>query len=129
MALSVLERLAFPGVVSLICFLAYTSQWLFSYIEPGPPSKGEAYIFNALVLSLLICYARTCFTDPGRILSDWYERTEAAKGTAREAVDTNSRQRYCRKCEMPKPPRAHHCKTCGRYGFSLMAWRAISSVV
>jgi len=114
MALSILERLAFPGVVSLISFLAYSSQWLFNHIEPGPLKKGESYIFNSLVLSLLICYARTCFTDPGRIPSDWYERTASVKGPAREAVDTNSRQRYCRKCEMQKPPRAHHCKTCQR---------------
>lgn len=114
MALSILERLAFPGVVSLVCFLAYTSQWLFMYLEPAPLRKGEAYIFNMLVFSLLVCYVRTCFTDPGRIPVDWYERAAAAKGTTKEAVDTNSRQRYCRKCEMPKPPRAHHCKTCER---------------
>jgi len=114
MALPVLQQMAFPGVVSLVCFLAYSSQWLFAYIEPKSLRKGEAYIFNALVLSLMICYIRTCFTDPGKIPMDWYDRAAPGKGAPQDAVDTNSRQRYCRKCEMPKPPRAHHCKTCQR---------------
>lgn len=110
-----LEQLSYPGIAALICFLAYSSQWLFYSIEPGPLRKGDNYIFNALVASLLICYTRTCFTNPGRIPNDWYEDYMTSDKSSRVAVDTSSRQRYCRKCEMPKPPRAHHCKTCKRY--------------
>lgn len=109
-----LEALAYPGVVSLVSFLAFTSQWLFNHIQPGPLRKGEAYIFNVLVFALLICYTRTCFTDPGRIPSDWHQNIQTEDACARVAAEASSRQRYCRKCEMPKPPRAHHCKVCKR---------------
>jgi hypothetical protein len=108
------ESLAYPGVVSLVSFLAFTSQWLFHHIQPGPLRKGEPYIFNILVAALLICYTRTCYTDPGRIPHDWHENIETKNDCARLAAEVSSRQRYCRKCEMPKPPRAHHCKTCKR---------------
>lgn len=109
-----LEALAYPGVVSLVSFLAFTSQWLFYNIQPGPLRKGEAYIFNALVFALLVCYTRTCYTDPGRIPSDWHHNIQTKDECARVAAEASSRQRYCRKCEMPKPPRAHHCKICKR---------------
>lgn len=109
-----LEALAYPGVVSLVSFLAFTSQWLFYNIQPGPLRKGEAYIFNALVFALLVCYTRTCYTDPGRIPSDWHQNIQTKDECARVAAEASSHQRYCRKCEMPKPPRAHHCKICKR---------------
>ena len=108
------EALAYPGVLSLVSFLAFTSQWLFYHIQPGPLRRGEAYIFNALVFALLVCYTRTCYTDPGRIPSDWHEHIQTKDECARVAAEASSRQRYCRKCEMPKPPRAHHCKVCKR---------------
>jgi hypothetical protein len=108
------EALAYPGVVSLVSFLAFSSQWLFVYIQPGPLRKGETYIFNILVAALLICYTRTCYTDPGSIPHDWHENITTKDECARLAAEVSSRQRYCRKCEMPKPPRAHHCKTCKR---------------
>lgn len=110
-----LERLAPPGVTALVAFLAYSSQWLFYHVEPGPLRNGDAYLFNALVASLLICYWRTCFTDPGRIPRDWWEKSSAVGGEDGEDEQKPQRQRWCRKCETFKPPRAHHCKTCKRY--------------
>ena len=110
-----LQRLAPPAVTTLVCFLAYSSQWLFYGVEPGPLRKGDAYLFNGLVVSLLICYWRSCTTDPGRISKDWHERNITADGNNDIAAQ---RQRWCRKCEAFKPPRAHHCKTCKRYVFS-----------
>jgi palmitoyltransferase len=109
-----LQRFAPPAVTLLVCFLAYSSQWLFYKIEPGPLRKGDAYLFNALVASLLICYWRSCTTDPGRIPKDWHERLSSGEGSDAQAAQ---RQRWCRKCETYKPPRAHHCKACRRYVF------------
>lgn len=109
------QRLAVPGVSVLVFFLAYSSQWLFQHIEPGPLRKGDAYLFNALVGSLLVCYWRTCFTDPSRIPRDWWETSSAVNGeTEGEDEQKSKRQRWCRKCVTFKPPRAHHCKTCKR---------------
>ena len=106
-----LQRFAPPAVTALVAFLAFSSQWLFSKTEPGPLRKGDAYAFNTLVTSLLICYWRACFTDPGRIPKDWHEPF-LDKDNDKQAAQ---RQRWCRKCDAFKPPRAHHCKTCKRY--------------
>lgn len=113
-----LQRLAPPGVTLLVAFLAYSSQYLFHAIEPGPLRPGDAYLFNALVASLLVCYWRTCFTDPGRIPRDWWEG-EDGEGDGDDGVKAQ-RQRWCRRCETFKPPRAHHCKTCKRYAPAIL---------
>ena len=108
-------KLAVPGVSLLIIFLAYSSQVLFFYIEPRPPSNRELIQFNLLVLCVWFCYLRACLTSPGRVPQEW----SPAKAMAEEidggaAHNKQSRQRWCRKCEAFKPPRAHHCKTCCR---------------
>lgn len=119
------QRLALPGVTALISFLAFTSQSLFANIEPEPLRRGEAYIFNLLVTCLLICYGRTCLTDPGRIPKDWHERFQNHLSTSTTITSSSSSwevaakamvrsNRWCRRCEAFKPPRAHHCKTCQR---------------
>lgn len=110
---TLLQRLSVPGLISLVCFLAFTSQALFYYIEPGPLRKGDAYFFNALVACLSVCLYRTCFTDPGRIPQDWRERLESTIADQHDP-QVSQRQRWCRRCETFKPPRAHHCKTCKR---------------
>lgn len=112
---ALLQRLASTGVTALVAFLAYSSQWLFTSIEPGHLRRGDAYIFNTLVACLLICYWRSCLTDPGRIAKNWQDSMSDDDAQAAQ------RRRWCRKCEMYKPPRAHHCKTCKRYGSSIGA--------
>ncbi|KAF2723289.1 DHHC zinc finger domain-containing protein [Polychaeton citri CBS 116435] len=109
-----LQRLAFPSVASLIAFLAFTSQYLFHYIEPGPLQTGNAFTFNVLIALLYICYTRTCFTDPGRIPSDWATTSPDTWDGPTNDPSFLRTQRWCRRCESPKPPRAHHCKTCKR---------------
>lgn len=111
MELPLLQRLAVPGVSIIIAFLAYPSQLLFAYIEPGPLRKGDAYLFNLLVACIFICYYRTCFTAPGKIPRDW-QSLVVGDVTVSDDDQAPQRQRWCRKCEAYKPPRAHHCKTC-----------------
>ncbi|KAE8448555.1 hypothetical protein EG329_009436 [Mollisiaceae sp. DMI_Dod_QoI] len=107
-----IEDLAVPAVSSLIIFLAYTSQYLFYYIEPGPLSKSEALWFNAFVGCIWWCYDRACTVDPGE--RGWVRRfSEAEEGEDGE-VKLQKGMRWCKKCEAVKPPRAHHCKKCGR---------------
>lgn len=112
-----LQRLAPPGVTALVAFLSLTSQWLFHHIEPGPLSTNDALVFNILVGALLVCYWRTCLTDPGRIPKDWPDRIQHlwSKPEDLSAEKAALSNRWCRRCDMLKPPRAHHCKTCKRY--------------
>ena len=109
-----LSSLAVPSVYALISFLAYTSQWLFLSLEPHPLERHQVIRFNVLLVCLLISYTRSVIVDPGRIpkkdLSD--EAEEERGGDEKKAG--KARQRWCRKCEAVKPPRAHHCKVCKR---------------
>lgn len=111
-----IEELAIPAVSILILFLAYTSQYLFYYIEPGPFSRNQALWFNGLVLAIWWCYDRACTVDPGP--KGWIEKL-VMDGNEREDVSDELKlkngMRWCRKCDAAKPPRAHHCKQCGRY--------------
>lgn len=112
--LPLLQTLSPPGVTALVAFLAFTSQWLFTHIEPGPLRKGDAYLFNILVTCLLICYWRTCLTDPGRVPKDWHEISRPSASLPQDKTSAALGNRWCRKCDSFKPPRAHHCKTCKR---------------
>lgn len=109
-----LEQLAIPGVSILIFFLAYTSQYLFYFIDPGPLTRSETVFFNGFVLAIWWCYDRACTVDPGP--RGWVRKAGLA-GDEDEGGDTvlGRGKRWCRKCSAVKPPRAHHCKQCGRY--------------
>lgn len=105
------SQLAIPATIVLVSFLAYSSQYLFNQIAPGPLSKDEVLLLNVLAICIWVSYARTCLVDPGHVPEDWKP--------ANSVVDTeeqrrSTRQRWCRKCEALKPPRAHHCKKCKR---------------
>ena len=100
-----LGNLAIPGVLCLISFLSFSSQSLFSRIDPGPLSREETITFNSLIAVLLFCYARAVLTDPGHVPKGW-NPADAPSGVE------EARQRWCRKCKAYKPPRAHHCKIC-----------------
>lgn len=102
-----LRRLAIPSVCFLIAVLAYGSQILFHYLEPGPLTTRQAWIFNALVACIWLSYERTCRLDPGRLPLHLQEKLN-------EDAKLTRGQRWCQKCNAVKPPRAHHCKQCAR---------------
>lgn len=97
-----IENLAVPTVCLLIAFLSYFPQYIFhrSTLDPGPPSRAESVVFNALLLCLWLTYFRVVTVDPGRYVFPG------------KVVDPDGR--WCRKCAAPKPSRAHHCRHCGR---------------
>jgi ribosomal protein L40E len=115
-----LEDLAIPAVSTLIIFLAYTSQYLFYYIEPGPLGTRESIWFNVFVGCIWVCYDRACTVDPGR--KGWVGRISNAEADDEDededgegAVKLQKGMRWCKKCDAVKPPRAHHCRKCARY--------------
>lgn len=111
-----LQAIAVPGTASIIFFLAYSSQYLFYYIEPRPLNKSQALWFNGLMLAVWWSYDRTVTVDPGR--KGWVERAVKSVGdegeNESEAATLKKGLRWCRKCDAVKPPRAHHCRQCGR---------------
>ncbi|KIW65309.1 hypothetical protein PV04_07580 [Phialophora macrospora] len=109
-----LAKFAVPAVVTLVAFLSYSSQYLFSHTEPGPLTFKQKVTFNALVACIWISYARACTADPGRIPLDWKPDEAEDIDSAGPREKAASRRRYCRKCEAIKPPRSHHCRVCKR---------------
>jgi palmitoyltransferase len=108
-----ISQLAVPGVYVLIFFLGYPSQWLLMHLEPAPLTKKELIASNAIVILILITYTKSVFVDPGTIPPDWAEKQEHGVSDEKKEVARKSRK-WCRKCDAPKPPRAHHCKSCKR---------------
>ncbi|KAG2001763.1 hypothetical protein GB937_009919 [Aspergillus fischeri] len=105
-----ISQLAIPFVCALIGFLAYTSQLFFYYFEEAPLRSQEFWRLNIFALCIWVCYYRACTVDPGRIPKDWTPSN--LKQLEKDCA--GGRQRWCRRCEAFKPPRAHHCKTCQR---------------
>lgn len=108
--------LAAPSVLALIAFLA-TSQYLFLYIDPAPFTRDQYIKLNVLIFGVSISHIRAWMTDPGRVPPGWTPEPVRVYGekpkTDKQEVPQGG-NRWCSKCDAPKPPRAHHCKTCGR---------------
>lgn len=104
-----IQQLAAPVIWVLLGLGVFTSQYFFLRFEPAPLRDDELWKINAFAACIGICYYRSCTVDPGRIPRDWKPSDQ------RHLEGINGRQRWCRKCEAFKPPRAHHCRTCGRY--------------
>ncbi|RFU77810.1 palmitoyltransferase pfa4 [Trichoderma arundinaceum] len=97
-----IASLAVPAVCLLTAFLSYFSQLVFNQatLDPGPLSYNETVVFNTLLLCLWYTYFKAVTVDPGRYIF--------------EDLVIEADKRWCKKCQAPKPPRAHHCRHCNR---------------
>lgn len=109
-----IQQCAIPAVTFLIGLIAYPSLWLLRRLGPHPLTEQQTIILHVYAVVIIYCYYKACFTDPGRISKDWVPiQSDTVKG--KDSLDERQRQRWCRKCQAYKPPRAHHCKTCERF--------------
>lgn len=116
--MSALSRFAVPFVYGLIFVLGYPSQWLLMHLDPGPLTKNELIAANVALILIWITYTKSVYVDPGKIPTDWAEKElgdEKKIVSERERDAVAKSRKWCRKCDAPKPPRAHHCKECKRY--------------
>ncbi|XP_065562645.1 palmitoyltransferase ZDHHC3-like isoform X1 [Artemia franciscana] len=75
----------------------------------------HAVSFNSLIFLLLFAHWRAVFTDPGTVpfparkldFSDLHSGNRASS-------EQKEGWTVCLKCEIYRPPRAHHCRTCNR---------------
>ncbi|CAL4120929.1 unnamed protein product, partial [Meganyctiphanes norvegica] len=68
-------------------------------------------LFNTLVFLTCMAHARAVFSDPG-IVPLPPSRLDFSDMNA--GADKNDEWTICGKCEMYRPPRAHHCRICQR---------------
>lgn len=84
-----------------------------------------------MIAALLLWNYYLCMmTDPGRVPVAWasgptllclsplttlLQKPDTTSGEGHEVKKQTGAPRYCRICEGYKPPRAHHCRQCGRY--------------
>ena len=107
------KDLAVPFVYFGITYLAYSSQFCFHFLPPGPLNRTEAVWFNISLLCLWWTYYQARNVDPGR--KGWVNKIALKDGKEKnESGKLGNGIRWCKKCEAVKPPRAHHCKTCRR---------------
>ena len=69
----------------------------------------------ALEFLLLASLLKTVFTNPGKInRAVWGDDAESLARPHCCLVKSSGYPRYCRKCRLFKPDRAHHCSSCGQ---------------
>jgi hypothetical protein len=141
MRVNISGRLFIGGVLLLISTIAYTSQ-IFVFYEPlGGWSWSTAKVLvplNILVAMVYYNYYLACATDPGRVPTDWvslcgyvtivksqtYKRSikyiiQEPPANIAQPSEEGKRMgitgpRFCKSCNIFKPPRSHHCSACRR---------------
>ncbi|CAI5702697.1 unnamed protein product [Peronospora effusa] len=117
---STLPVLMVVAIVSLEYFVFMTEHWL----PEIQRSVGffvllrilEVVLFHFLSGCMLVAYYKVVFTDPGYVTPIVVQRIQDAMQDAMEEGDNKSQptMTLCRRCNLLKPFRAHHCSFCDR---------------
>ncbi len=108
------------------------------HLEPAPLTRNELIAANVILVLIFVTYTKSVFVDPGTIPRDWEKEIKIESGRGDGDADADGdgdrngvvegkegegikSRKWCRKCNAAKPPRAHHCKECGRYVPSLQS--------
>jgi len=65
---------------------------------------------SGIVILILVSYYKSIFTPPGSVPVGWKPDVESGL----ESMDDVPQVRFCQKCSVPKPERAHHCRVCDK---------------
>eukprot|EP00958_Prasinococcus_capsulatus_P005911 scaffold569_cov408-Prasinococcus_capsulatus_cf.AAC.5 len=74
-------------------------------------------VLTSLTLTGLFSYCLTVIVHPGEVPRDYCVDAESGSPSMVEVKRKRSdkgktQSRFCSKCQLPKPPRAHHCRIC-----------------
>ena len=120
---------AFAGLLISASLLSF-----FAFIFVIPINLVLKFVLDAFILCLFIIFLYSfnvvIISDPGRVVKNWQESemiTSLSVDTLNETiplqnydidhslthqVKSNGQERYCQKCMLLKPDRAHHCSAC-----------------
>lgn len=91
--------------------LVFIDQWFGLWTSPG---IMNAVVFTGVAVMCVYSYSVAVFTDPGRVPSSFVPDIEDPENPVHEIKRKGGDLRYCQKCSLYKPPRAHHCRICKR---------------
>ncbi|KAI8990247.1 DHHC palmitoyltransferase-domain-containing protein [Pilobolus umbonatus] len=109
-------------VMSVVVFITYLQTTVNFYIV-GPALGGWLTLLaqkslapmNITLISLYINYYLACITSPGHTPLNWQPPSTVLRpDTSLSTRIGFDKPRYCNICQAYKPPRAHHCKQCGK---------------
>ena len=88
---------------------------LFNPFEISSTKKNiSLFIFNPLAIMTVITHLLSMFKSPGYVPIPYTSSSDNSK--LPDLSNNNNENRadiiYCKKCQNPRPPRAHHCKIC-----------------
>ena len=88
---------------------------LFNPSEISSTKKNiSLFIFNPLAIMTVITHLLSMFKSPGYVPIPFTSSPDNSK--LPDLSNNNNENRgdiiYCKKCQNPRPPRAHHCKIC-----------------
>jgi len=94
------------------CILAYANYCTTTFTLSGGDKKPADFVLwvvlEVLYFLAVASHLNAMLTDPGSVP---YCDPEVAEGLG---PSESSKGSFCRKCDNFKPPRAHHCSTCGQ---------------
>uniref|UniRef100_A0A8C4WW27 Palmitoyltransferase n=1 Tax=Eptatretus burgeri TaxID=7764 RepID=A0A8C4WW27_EPTBU len=112
------------GVLCIILtysFVAFAEYALVLHIalpnySSGPWAVIHTAAFNALVLMLIIAHVRAATADPGFVPLPYtaIDFSDIRSSPRNQAEKSHEEWTVCNRCEAYRPPRAHHCRVCGR---------------
>ena len=101
-------------------------------LNPSEISSLKKYIslflFNPLSFMTVLTHLLSMFKSPGYVPIPF---TQSPDNSKLPDLSNNNEIRsdiYCRKCQNPRPPRAHHCKVC-KWIIIVIGWRIVLGII
>lgn len=109
--------------ITLSVFLYEGAAYNFIFLGRILPALGDdalclpfRVVFNVVWGLALLSYLRAAFADPGVVPKRWHDFTHTV-GEGLHVVPSRfdwqpGKATFCRKCQVPRPERSHHCNIC-----------------